>query len=385
MRVVSAALISGGMYDALYAGITDFTRETGAHVDVAFRAPHPELNAHLAGFEQPPYDLVSTHTKYAPSQIRFLAPLELITAVENAGDFYPAVIDLATIRGQLYGIPRNVDVKLLHYRTDLLPRAPATWDELRDLARAVNRPPDPWGFVFTGRDSGLFGMFYELAESAGARLFPESLAPKLRTDPCRWALKFLTELYRDGLVPPALPEWHYDEVHAFFRSGKCAMVCDWPGYYGAYLDPILSSIAGRFSVARLPASPAGKSLAYGGCHTFALTKAGAQKPEAVELLRFLTSPERQLSEAERGSVPVRGSVMACILQRASGPAAERLSILDDVIRRHVLFPPKLSFFPDIEDILWRLVQAAITGRQSVDESLEEMEKRISQCARRHAG
>jgi hypothetical protein len=82
-------------------------------------------------------------------------------------------------------------------------------------------------------------------------------------------------------------------------------------------------------------------------------------------------------------VPVRRSVMAAVRQQADGPAAERWSLLDEVIRHHVLFPPKLSYYPEVEDILWRSVQAAITGRQGVDESLREMEARVSGCASCH--
>jgi multiple sugar transport system substrate-binding protein len=215
MVAVTAALISGGMYDRLYDAIEGFTQESSITVDVAFRAPHPELNAHLAESDTPAYDLVSTHTKYAPSQRHFLAALDA-GAIENAADFYPAVIDLTTIDGALYGIPRNIDVRLLHYRTDLISQPPTTGDELLAAARAVNRPPYLWGFVFPGRDSGLFGTFYELAESAGARLFPETLVPELCNDGGRWALNLLKTLIATG--------WY----HPRFRLGtttKCT-----PGY-----------------------------------------------------------------------------------------------------------------------------------------------------------
>jgi multiple sugar transport system substrate-binding protein len=71
------ALIRGGMYDSLYNRLPEFTLQTGIEVDIGFQGDHPTLNAHLASFssDEIPYDLVSTHTKYAPSQTSFLAPL----------------------------------------------------------------------------------------------------------------------------------------------------------------------------------------------------------------------------------------------------------------------------------------------------------------------
>ena len=114
------ALISGGMYDSLYAHIPQFEQATGAAVAVEFTGTHPELNAHLAALDRPPYDLVGTHTKYAPSQQRFLAPLESFDTV----DFFPPLLRMAGIGGALYGIPRNIDLRLLHYRTDLIEMPP---------------------------------------------------------------------------------------------------------------------------------------------------------------------------------------------------------------------------------------------------------------------
>ena len=69
------ALVSGPAYDPLYESLSAFTAETGITVNVAFSGDHPALNHHLAELSAVPYDLVSTHTKYAPSQTDFLAPL----------------------------------------------------------------------------------------------------------------------------------------------------------------------------------------------------------------------------------------------------------------------------------------------------------------------
>jgi len=175
---VKIALTAGGMYEALYARIPEFERITGITVAVEFAGTHPELNAHLAALDPVPYHLVSTHTKYAASQLRFLAPIEGFDTL----DFFPPVLDLAKIGGALYGIPRNIDLQLLHYRTDIIETPPATWDELVALAKRATHAPGPYGFVFTGMESGLFGTFFELAESAGARIFSSSLLPEVNND-----------------------------------------------------------------------------------------------------------------------------------------------------------------------------------------------------------
>lgn len=381
---VRVALIQGPMYDVLYNCLAQFTAQSGVEVEIAYRGDHPALNEHLAAMAVRgplPYDLVSTHTKYAPSQQSFLAPLDELLAAGELADFTPQLLDLARIGGRLYSLPRNVDVRLLHYRTDLMAGPPATWDDLLAAARALNRPPHQYGFVFPGMESGLFGTFYELVEMGGGELFPPDLVPRIENAGGRWALSLLRTFYAEGLVPPEIIEWHYDKVHNCFRDGRAAMVGDWPGYYADYCDAAHSAVHGRFALARYPVGPQGKSLVYGGSHTFALTARGADSPDALSLLRFLTAADQQWLEAQQGSVPVRRSIMRRIqaeAQAAAQPAAAtRWRTLDEAIGG-VVIPPKLRRYPEIEEVLWRTVQAALTGSLPVDAALRRMTQQIGE-------
>jgi multiple sugar transport system substrate-binding protein len=377
LMTISAALISGPMYDPLYESIDKFSRLTGIKVDVGFKGDHPALNEHLDGLgDRVPYDLVSTHTKYAPSQTHFLAPLDGLLDESFLADFVPLVLDLAHINGKLYALPRNIDVRLLHYRTDLIQKLPQTWDELLELARQKNNPPGLYGFVFPGKDSGLFGTFFELAEAAGATLFPPDLIPQIENEGGRWALNLLRAFYQEKLVSPEIVDWHFDRVHNAFRDGQAAMVGDWTGYYGDYCDSQHSLVHDRFELARYPIGPSGKSRVYGGGHTFALTKNGVNKPDALELLKFLTLPEQQMLDAYGGSVPVRTSVMRKIQSVSSPRELSRWQILEGVIKEDIIIPPKFARYPEVEEVLWKTVQSAMTGHLGIDQALAQMTQQI---------
>ncbi|HAJ34769.1 MAG TPA: ABC transporter substrate-binding protein [Chloroflexi bacterium] len=381
---VRVALISGPMYDALYARLPEFTRLTGIAVELAFQGDHPALNEFLATEAAAACDLVSTHTKYAPSQQALLAPLDELLTPADLADFTPALLKLASIGERLYSLPRNVDVRLLHYRTDLVTHTPATWDELLDLMRRINRPPTCYAFVFPGMESGLFGTFYELVEMAGAELFPPDLTPQIENAGGRWALQFLRTCYTEGLVSPEIVGWHYDKVHDAFRAGRAALVGDWPGYYADYCAAD-SPVRNRFALARYPVGPSGKSLVYGGSHTFALTRCGAENADALALLRFLTAPEQQLVEARQGAVPVRASVMQIVQQGAAPTEQQRWQTLADAITS-VVIPPKFSRYPLVEEVLWKTVQAAMIGALSIDDALHKMTIQIADIvAGEHAG
>src|SRR5260370_15172198 len=271
---LQVALISGPRYDQLYDCMPGFTSASGVNVNVAFRGDHPALNHHLALLAEVPYDLVSTHTKYAPSQLGFLAPIDDLMDSSSLDDFVPLLLELARVDGSLYSVPRNIDVRLLHYRTDLIDAPPVSWDDLLAVASSRNNPPECFGFIFPGRESGLFGTFFELAEMAGAHLFPGDLVPDIQNEGGRWALRFLRACFAEGLTPRELPDWHYDKVHECFRSGHAAMVGDWPGYYSLYRDRKISVVHDWLGLSPYPVGPNGKSLSYGGGPTLSLPKDG---------------------------------------------------------------------------------------------------------------
>lgn len=375
-QALQIALVSGPAYDRLYRTIPEFTALTGIEVNIAYRGDHPALNQHLENLSEVPYDLISTHTKYAPSQTDFLAPLDGLITADVLNEFVPQVLNLAKIGDALYGLPRNIDVRLLHYRTDIFPSPPKNWDDLYESALDANAPPEMFGFVFPGKESGLFGTFYELAEMGGAKLFPESLIPDIENEGGRWALELLGKFYQNQHLPDSFKNWHFEEVHELFRLGRAAMVGDFPGYYKYYQDAEISKITNRFAICPYPVGPSGESLAYGGSHTFALTKKGAENLQALALMLFLTDYEQQLFEAQNGCMPVRRSVLRRMKNDAGKQDADRLEMLEQVISNHILIPPKLAIFPEIENILWTTVQQSILGLIPVAKALEQMTGQI---------
>ncbi len=377
-RPVRLAVVSGPAYDPLYEHLA----RSGVACEIGFRGDHPSLNRHLASFgAELPYEVVSTHTKYAPAQAAQLAPLDELIAADALADFVPRLLELARVSNRLLGLPRNLDARLLHYRTDLT-SLPATWDALFDTSRRLKQSglcATP--FVFPGMESGLFGTFYELCEMAGAELFPADGGPRIQNAGGEWALELLRTCVHEGLAPSAAKGWHYDRVHEYFRAGHAAFVGDWPGYYAFYRDRSQCPVSDRIALAPYPLGPAGKSLAYAGAHTFALTHAGARSAEALRVLQFLTAPEQQSFEARRGFVPVRMSVMAEIQAESSGAELERLRALQTVSQHQVVIPPKLAVYPEIEDTIWHHVQDAIFGDTDVKSALAAITSRIETILR----
>ena len=245
-------LVGGPMYDPLYDRLGEFE---GRQVEKVVASTHSELNEQIEeefGSGTASYDLISTHTKYAPSQRRWLTPLDEDLDVSELETFTPRTLELVRIEGRLQGIPRNLDVKLLYYRTDLVPGPPSSREELRTEALRL-RSDEHYGFVFPGKESGLFGHFFELHAMAGGRMFEGEgpPVPRLNDEAGLWALTLLRDLY-ERAAPEETPDWHYDEVAACFREGRAAMSTDWPGGFYTYEDHEQSAVVGSYDVALYP-------------------------------------------------------------------------------------------------------------------------------------
>jgi len=374
-RIVRVALVGGPMYDPLYAAIPEFERQTGLTVEIVARLPHPELNAFVKrtfSSGHADIDLLSTHTKYAPSQAHWLAPITDEVPDDVVADLLPRAAELARIGGRLLQFPRNLDVRLLHYRRDLVMKVPGSWSELADLASALTRPGFH-GFLFPGRDSGLFGTFYEMLVSAGGDLFDEALRPAFDSEAGEWAVAMIAEMHQiRRITPRELPSWHYDEISASFRAGHAALVCDWPGSYHLYTNPDTCSHASQLGLALLPRGPEGSRAAYAGCHSFALPLGSRNHDGGAALLRFLTSFDAQLGEARRGAIPCRASALRRAREEASDNAelAERWELLAET-ERFMIIPPRFASYPLCEDAIWQSVQRAMVGECSAADAVSQ--------------
>ena len=350
------------MYDPLYDEIAAFRRDAGLDVEIVARLPHPELNAFIKSSLESgdALDLISTHTKYAPSQAPWLLPLDDELGPDLVDDLLARPAELSRIDGKLLQVPRNLDVRLLHYRTDLIQRPPDSWN---DLMAAATGASNVYGFLFPGRDSGLFGTFYELLVSAGGELFDQALSPAFDSAAGRWAIEQIVELHHvRRLTPRELPDWHYDEISAAFRDGRAAMISDWPGSYHLYRDPATCRVADRIGLALLPVGPANVRAAYAGCHSFAIPRSARNREGALALLQRLTSFAAQLGEARRGAIPCRAAALTAVRAEAGADSAanRRWQLLAET-ERTMIVPPRFAAYPQCEDALWRSVQRAMIG------------------------
>jgi multiple sugar transport system substrate-binding protein len=324
------ALVGGPMYDHLYRLLDD--------VEIVVHADHPTLNREVAKLldKGERIDILSTHSKYAPSQRSHLRPLE--GSVDTTA-LAASAVGLCTFEGALLSVPRCIDVRVLWVRRDRVDAVPRTWDELvsSDVV-----------FGFPGRESGLFGTFFEIVTSRGGRLFDGDAHPVIDSPEAEAAVETLCTLA--DRAPSGLPDWHYDEVDAALLEGAINAAAAWPGGYGAISRSSLADV--------LEPHPYVGGVSYAGVHSWAIPTTCGDTAASLALIAKLTSEEAGRIDATGGTVPAHESAFASV-EPASLIDAKRLEITRATVANAMITYPPLERFPAIEDAGWQSINRAL--------------------------
>ena len=329
------------MYDRLY---TLFDPE---HVEVVIHEDHPTLNKRVADMLSAGerLDLIATHSKYAPSQAQWLHSLDSVIAPTAVTALAPLAVDLCRYEGELRCLPRLIDVRIMWVRSDRVENVPETWRELADSDVV---------FGFPGRESGLFGTFFELVVGMGSRLFNDRGDPCMDSPEAEESIELLCRIA--SRAPSDLVTWHYDEVDQALLDGRLDAAAAWPGAWG----PIAGS--SLVSVLEPHHYPAGRAshVSYSGCHAWAIPRTCGDFAAAQALLEQLIGRKAQLLDASGGTICAHTEALAEV-QPANELDRRRLVITRSTIAEAMITYPPLPDFPALEDAGWKAINAALRG------------------------
>ena len=333
------ALVGGPMYDHIEMMFAP------GEVEIIVKADHPTLNRSvatmLAAGER--IDVLATHSKYAPSLSSWLHPLDDLVSASTSEPLTPAAVALCRFRNQQFCLPRLIDVRLAWSWADRVPIVPTTWTELA-ASKTV--------FGFTGRESGAFGLFFELLTGAGGSLFDAELHPTMDTPESRDALALIAQLGKRA--PRDLPDWHYDQVDRALLDGRIDMAAAWPGGWSAIVASQLPLVPSLY--------PAGavRRVSYSGCHAWAIPRTCGDLRGAAAMIERLASYDAHALDASFGSICAHRAALEAVVP-ISDVDAKRLGLIQATIAEMMITYPPLTFFPLIEDAGAAAITAVLRG------------------------
>lgn len=324
-----------------------------------------------------PYDLVNMDVIWTPkfAAAGWLMDLTDEFSADELSAFSTADVEGGKYRDRLYRLPVRSDAGMLYYRKDLLESAgfapPQTFEEMEKMAKVLQeKQAARWGYLWQGKQyEGLPAMFVEVLQGFGGFwVNPDTLEVGLDHPEAIRAVEFLQKTISEGLSPSGVTTYVEEDTRRVFQSGGAVFLRNWP-YAWPLMNADDSPIKGKIGIIPMVGSETGqKSGSCLGGWGLGIAKHSKYKREALQVIRFVTSPEIQKQFVlAAGYVPSQKQLFndpEVTAQYSHYPT------LLNVVNKAVLRPP-IAQYAQASDILQRYLSAALTNQKSAEVAMKQ--------------
>lgn len=213
-------------------------------------------------------------------------------------------LESARYQDRLYAAPKNTNVQLLWYRTDLVDQPPATWDEMIDTAQQLRADGQPYQVITMGAQyEGLVVLYNTITASAGGQILNQDGTEAVFDAGAVRGLEILHRFATAGVTTPSFPNAMEDDARLQFQSGTGAFQLNWPFVFPA-MQQDAPELARDVGWARYPGvEPGTPSRVTIGGFNLAVSEYSRYPEESFEAALCLRNPEHQLFSAVNDGVP----------------------------------------------------------------------------------
>ncbi|MGI5152379.1 ABC transporter substrate-binding protein [Plantactinospora sp. CA-294935] len=213
-------------------------------------------------------------------------------------------LETARYEGKLYAAPKNTNVQLLWYRSDLVPQPPRTWDEMIRMAQDLRGRGQPYRVITMGAQyEGLVVLYNTLVASAGGQIINDDGSKAVFDDGAVRALEILRNFATAGITTSSFSNTIEDQARLDFQSGAGAFQLNWPFVYPAMqeADP---ELAKKVKWARYPGvDPGTPSKVTIGGFNLGVSRYSRHPDESFDAASCLRDAEHQKFSAINDGVP----------------------------------------------------------------------------------
>lgn len=334
------------------------------------RASLHQVLIHAIADGQAP-DLAVLDSAWAPefAAAGFLRALEDLDGdwvrTEHEADFLRPLVAANRYDGGTFCVSAFGDVAGLWYRRRALESVgldpPATWHQLRALARALAARGKAAPVVMPGGSKGgettAYCLIAFFASNGALVLGPDgvSLGPRAAQ-----ALRFLRSLVEEGLMSPDVVGYEWNRSIRLLAQGRAAI--SFGGSYEARtladaLGVPLHELAEHAGFVAMPGGPRGRPASVAGTMVFGIFRQAAHPRIAMRLLQRAVDREALLALVRTtGRIPARRSALA-----QAAPDLPFVSLTAELFDRAVT-RPSLPLYPRVSAQLQATLEAVLTGR-----------------------
>jgi multiple sugar transport system substrate-binding protein len=270
---------------------------------------------------------------------------------------------------------------MLYWRTDLMPEAPTTFEDLGRIALRAQQRGTPQGFVWQGaRYEGLVTTFLEYLGAYGGRILDGGKVVVNSAAGLRALTEMRDEIYGQKIVPSAVLTWHEEESRFAFQNGEAAFMRNWPYAFPLMQDSAQSRVAGKFAVAPMPSGPGGSHTAAIGGAQLAINRRTEHPQAAWAVIEYLTRPEQMRERAQVvGQFPTRFAVYQ------DPDLASGLAIPPATVRRIIEYAvprPVTPIYTQLSEILQIQLHRALTRQSEPERALAQAQSEMQRLLNR---
>jgi multiple sugar transport system substrate-binding protein len=281
--------------EKLEAFAQDFTKENpNAKVTVTaipWYAAHQRIASAIACRQTPDVSMIFTTWmgEFAKTGALDPTPPGLI----DSSAFFEGAWNTTVVDGTSYGVPWYVETRLIYYRKDLAQQAgvtaPASWDELKDFARAMKEKAGAqWGISLQPGGTGSWVTFLPFAWSNGAEIVSGGQFT-LDSPEMVEALGYYQSFFTDGLSPFDLAP---KALETGFIDGSIGAFISGPWHGGILAEQGGAAFTDKWAVAPMPRKKSATSFVGGS--DLAVFNDAKNRGGAWSFVAWLSRPDVQV-------------------------------------------------------------------------------------------
>jgi multiple sugar transport system substrate-binding protein len=304
--------------------------------------------------------------------------MDLTERVEPIKDQYvPAALESAFYKGRYWAIPAGTNAALLYYRTDLVDRAPQTWEELAEMAKAAQaRQPGITGFVFQGNsyEGGTVDALEFIGAAQGKILSEDGTDAVVDDgDGAAHAMSYLQSIMESKVAPKVVTTYMEEDSRLAFQKGDAVFMRNWPYAWALMNKDDASKVKGKFDIAPLPAFDGRSSASVLGGQNYGIAATSEHPELAWKAMMCLTREEIQRVKAvEKGEMPTLQHLYDDPQMAKDVPFIDVLATnLRNGVNR-----PTTPYYNDVTIVIYKAYNDVLNGRITPEEAVERMQRGI---------
>ena len=340
------------------------------------------------------WDVTIYFETWGPSLQNFLLPLsEFSDEWQPEIDAYPsATIEMATLDGELYGLPSRSHVMMLYYRQDVLDElgleVPTTFDEVTAVAAAITEADNEmYGITMNwAKQGGGISLipWTNVLRAGGGDQFDEEFNPIFNNESSIAA----TEWYADLLnyAPPGAPTYNEGDMRTSFASGEAAMALAWSWSYEIFQNPEFATedvIANTGYTSVIPGVD-GPSTPVAMTWPTGISASSNNPGAALEWIKWMTNGDLDQSSVASGATVVANRLPTFESEEANEAWNGFSAVMGEAFDTATPLPIYMEF-PEVSDILETALSDIASGAdvsETLNAAAEAAEEAFQRSGRR---